>query len=144
MKNWLVIIFILGIAAGGYAQKRQLPKIPEEKYTTGLFKGDNAYALVPEHDPTAPSFINVFHYLQSRVPGLQIYGATTQTPTVFYRMGVPAFFLDEIRVNLQTLLSISLNDVAYIKVFRPPFLGGYGGGNGAIAVYTKEGEESEE
>jgi hypothetical protein len=31
-------------------------------------------------------------------------------------------------------------DVALIKVFRPPFLGGAGGGSGgAIAIYTKKG-----
>ena len=33
-----------------------------------------------------------------------------------------------------------MNDVAMIKVFRPPFMGGFGGGgNGAIAVYYKKG-----
>jgi len=26
-----------------------------------------------------------------------------------------------------------------IKIFRPPFFGGFGGSNGAIAVYTKKG-----
>jgi len=33
-----------------------------------------------------------------------------------------------------------MNDVAMIKIFRPPFFGGAGGGaGGAIAVYTKKG-----
>lgn len=36
--------------------------------------------------------------------------------------------------------TIPVADVAYIKVFRPPFFGtGAGGGNGAIVVYTKKG-----
>ncbi|QGW26787.1 hypothetical protein GLV81_00530 [Phnomibacter ginsenosidimutans] len=31
-------------------------------------------------------------------------------------------------------------DIAYVKVFRPPFYGAYlGGAGGAIAVYTKDG-----
>jgi hypothetical protein len=35
-----------------------------------------------------------------------------------------------------------MSDVAYIKVFRPPFFGAYlGGSGGAIAVYTRRGDE---
>ena len=35
---------------------------------------------------------------------------------------------------------MNMSDVAYIKVFRPPFIGSIGGGaNGAIAVYTRKG-----
>jgi len=38
------------------------------------------------------------------------------------------------------LQNVSMNDVAMIKVFRPPFFGAMGGGaGGAIAVYTKKG-----
>jgi hypothetical protein len=44
--------------------------------------------------------------------------------------------------------TISLNDVEMIKVFRPPFLGDFGGATnktngagGAIAIYTKNGTE---
>ena len=34
-----------------------------------------------------------------------------------------------------------MGDVAYVKVFMPPFIGAFGGGSGAIAVYTKKGDE---
>ncbi len=35
-----------------------------------------------------------------------------------------------------------MSNVAYIKVFSPPFVGAFGGGsNGAIAVYTQKGGE---
>jgi len=35
-----------------------------------------------------------------------------------------------------------MSDVAYIKVLRPPFIGAMGGGsNGAIAIYTRKGNE---
>lgn len=36
---------------------------------------------------------------------------------------------------------IPVSDVAYVKVFRPPFMGGYNGGNGAIAIYTRRGDD---
>ncbi len=36
--------------------------------------------------------------------------------------------------------SMSVRDVAYIKVMRPPFFGSVGGGaGGAIAIYTRKG-----
>jgi hypothetical protein len=36
---------------------------------------------------------------------------------------------------------VPVSDIAYIKVFRPPFLGASGGGNGAIAIYTRKGND---
>jgi hypothetical protein len=38
--------------------------------------------------------------------------------------------------------SIPVSDVAYIKVMRPPFMGSSNGGNGAIAIYTRRGDDS--
>ena len=35
-----------------------------------------------------------------------------------------------------------MQDIALVKVFRPPFMGGFGGANGAIAVYTKKGGDN--
>ena len=41
---------------------------------------------------------------------------------------------------MSTLSTTNVTDVAYIKVFRPPFFGSVGGGsNGAIAIYTRKG-----
>jgi hypothetical protein len=38
------------------------------------------------------------------------------------------------------LQGISMSDIAYVKVLRPPFIGAVGGGaNGAIAIYTRKG-----
>ena len=36
-------------------------------------------------------------------------------------------------------MGIQMSDIAYIKVFRPPFMGSSGSGpSGAIAIYTKK------
>lgn len=118
----------------------------DEKYTSGLFRGSNAYFLVPMDDPSAQASFNVFQYLQGRVPGLIISGPNMvrQPFVITYRMGRPALFLDEMRVDASLLSNINMNDIAFIKVFRPPFVGAVGGGgSGAIAVYTKEGDEEE-
>ena len=43
-------------------------------------------------------------------------------------------------VDVTAIENIPVSDIAYVKVFRPPFFGATGGGSGgAIAIYTKKG-----
>ncbi|HPZ87288.1 MAG TPA: hypothetical protein PLQ32_04230, partial [Flavihumibacter sp.] len=44
--------------------------------------------------------------------------------------------------DLSMIQGMNMNDIAMIKVFRPPFMGGFGGAGGAIAVYAKKGSAS--
>ncbi|MDI3322244.1 hypothetical protein [Pinibacter soli] len=109
----------------------------DDKYANGLFKGGDGYSFDPANDPFASSAYNIFTYLQGKVPGLMINqsgGATTLT----WRGGTPGLYLDEISTDADQIQNIPMTDVAYIKVFRPPFMG-MGGGNGGIAIYTKRG-----
>lgn len=147
MKPLILLLLCSWFALAGYAQKYNpnQKKQQEDKYATGLFKSDNAYTLTTENDPTAIASINVFQYLQGKIPGLLIYNTGLfYIPLVSYRMGTPVFFLDEVRVDAQTLLDVNMEDIAMVKVFRPPFFGAFGGANGAIAVYTKHGDEVRE
>jgi hypothetical protein len=54
--------------------------------------------------------------------------------------------MNEMPVDVGQLASINMSDVAYVKVFRPPFFGAVGGSgaNGAIAVYTRRGADMEQ
>lgn len=123
-------------------------KSPEEvlddKYASGLFKGGDGYEFDVANDPSAVASLSVFQYLQGRVAGLQITtgggGGGGQT-SLTWRGGTPGLYLDEMTVDASTLQNISMTDVAYIKVFRPPFMG-MGGANGGIAVYTKKGGDA--
>lgn len=138
-----LFIFLLAICCLLQAQAQAKDYITQlnEKYTSGLFRSAQAHFFVPMNEPAALGNITVFQYLQGRVPGLQVYNASVFNPYLLYRFGYPAFFLNEMRVDARTLASIPMSDIAIVKVFTPPFLGGFGGGNGAIAVYTKEGDE---
>lgn len=122
-------------------------KALDEQYTSGLFTSDNSYMVVPADDPSSLGTFNVFQYLQGKIPGLLIYKAGTFSPSVYWRNSRTSFFLDQVQVEASVLSTISLQDIGLIKVFRPPFMGAFGGGSGgAIAVYTVrvEGEEEEE
>jgi hypothetical protein len=139
----ILLLFICSIAAN--AQNNDILKQLNNKYSTGLFTSDNAHFLVPMHDGSANGNLNLLQYLQGRVPGLIIYAGGIRPTSINYRGGYPALFLDEVQVDAMALSSVHMNDVAIIKVFRPPFLAAFRGGvNGAIAVYTKDGDEYEE
>jgi hypothetical protein len=111
----------------------------DEKYTSGLFIGDG-YQFDLVNDPTAGNSMNIFNYLQGKVAGLQV-NTTTNPPSLQWRGGSPQLFLDEVATDPDFVSSVTVNDVAYIKVFRPPFMGGFNGANGAIAIYTRRGND---
>lgn len=121
------------------ATKIPKEKTTEERYTSGMFKSDNGYSFDLTNQTVAAT--SIFQYLSGRVAGLMISG-NPANPSVRYRGGTPAFFLDEIPVSAEEIGNVSVEDVALIKVYRPPFYGGFGGGNGAIAIYTKKGGDA--
>ena len=148
MVRYALIIWLMAIGLTANAQLVQSEEYRHqlnEKYTSGLFSSDDAWMLVPDDDPVAMGSLNVFQYLQGRIPGLQITNTAGLNPVIKYRSVKPAFFLDEVRVDEYVINSLNINDVALIKIFRPPFVGAIGNGpGGAIAVYTKDGDEDDD
>jgi len=119
-------------------------QILDEKYASGLFSGGDGYQFDLVHDPFASSAQSIFTYLQGKVPGLQITvgGGPGGAASLNWRGGAPQLYLDEMQSDPSFLSGLNVNDVAYVKVFRPPFFGGAGGGaNGAIAIYTRRGND---
>ncbi len=112
--------------------------VMDEKYASGMFQGGDGYQFDVANDPFAASSINIFSYLQGKVAGLQI-NTSSNPPTLTWRGGAPGLYLDEMQADPDMISTISVSDVAYIKVIRPPFMGASGGANGAIAIYTRRG-----
>jgi hypothetical protein len=110
----------------------------DEKYSSGMFSGGDSYQFDLINDPFASSALNIFTYLQGKVAGLQI-NTNGANPSMQWRGGSPQLYLDETAVDPGFVSSLNVSDVAYIKVFRPPFMGGFNGANGAIAIYTRRG-----
>jgi hypothetical protein len=124
------------------ARKKPNVQVLDEKYASGLFKGMDAYQFDVLNDPFALSSQDIFNYLQGKVAGLQI-STGGGAPSLQWRGGAPLLYLDEVSTDPAMLSGISVMDIAYIKVFRPPFMGMGGmygnGSNGAIAIYTRRG-----
>lgn len=114
-------------------------EVLDEKYASGMFSGGDSYNFDLVNDNLAGVYTNVFSYLQGKVAGLQITNTGGQ-PSLSWRGGTPQVFLDEMPTDVGLLSSLPVSDIAYIKVFRPPFFGGAGGGSGgAIAIYMRKG-----
>ena len=112
--------------------------ILNEKYASGLFRGDaKSFDLVNDKFAMVG---DVFTFLTGKVAGLQISGQGSNT-TLNWRGAAPALYVDEMQSDVSMVAGISLTDIAYVKVFNPPFLGSFGGANGAIAIYTKRGDD---
>ena len=116
-------------------------EIMDQKYSSGLFSGGDSYQFDLVNDVFAASSRSIFDYLQGKVAGLQI-NTTGGTPSLQWRGGAPQLFVDEVATDADLVSSISVSDVAYVKVFRPPFFGGGNSGNGAIAIYTRRGDDA--
>lgn len=122
------------------ARTKTPAEILDEKYTSGLFSGGDAYQFDLLTDPFAISSINIFNYLQGKVAGLQV-NTSANPPTLTWRGGTPQIFLDEAPVDASMVNSLAVSDIAYVKVMRPPFMGSSNGGSGAIAIYTRRGND---
>ena len=114
--------------------------IMDQKYSSGMFTGGDGYQFDVVDDPTASSSTSIFYYLTGKVAGLQVNPNATP-PTLQWRGGAPELFLNEVPTDAEMISYIAVSDVAYIKVFRPPFMGGFNGANGAIAIYTRRGDD---
>ncbi len=117
----------------------------DKRYTSGLFSGGDASEFDLVNDPFAHSALDIFQYLQGKVAGLQI-NTTSNPPTLSWRGSTPQLYLDEMETNAAMIENVPVNDVAYVKVFRPPFMGGSAGGGagGAIAIYSRKGGDEKQ
>lgn len=125
------------------ARQRSTKDLMDEKYARGLFAGGDAVSFDMVNDPFAQSAQNIFQFLQGRVAGLQVNMSGANGPTLTWRQSNTSLFLDEMPVDANMIQNIPVSDIAYVKAFRPPFFGASGGGaGGAIAIYTRKGNDA--
>jgi hypothetical protein len=115
-----------------------------EQYASGIFK-DAEGTIIDVEKENVQAYFNILDWLNGRVAGLQIYITRTGTRVPVIRGSAATIFVDEMRMDASFLNSLSVNDIAMIKVIKGPFAGAVGnGGRGTIAIYTIRNEEEEE
>lgn len=130
-------------------RKKTVLEEMNDRYTSGMFVGGEAHTFSLVDDKSVISLANIFNYLQGRVPGLIIsrknggLQALGGDYKINFRGGRPAFFIDEMQVSSEQVVDLPMEEIAFIKVFEPPFFGAdFGGPFGAIAIYTRRGGDA--
>ncbi|MBZ4192224.1 hypothetical protein [Niabella beijingensis] len=123
-------------------QKSEKEKL-EDEYTSGLFSGGiNSRVLDLRNEPGGG--MNIFEYIQGRIPGVTVTRDQEGQYVVRYRdggfgNGKMAIYLDEMPTDPVFIESIPVNQIAFVKVMGN-FVGASGGGS-ALAIYMKKGAD---
>ncbi len=149
MKKILLIAALFTASFATLAQTRvSRPKsqteILNEQYASGMFKSADGTIFDIENE-NVQAYFNILDWLEGRVAGLQVFVSRSGVRVPVIRQSIATIYVDEMRMDASFLNSLSVHDIAMIKVIKGPFAGAVGnGGGGVIAIYTLRGEEEEE
>lgn len=124
------------------ARKKDKTKELNEKLSSPLFRSmnENVFDFVNDNN-SAQGYINILQWLQGRVAGLTIESSMGNYIPKLRGANIN-IYLDEMRVDASQVSSIPISDIALVKIIKDYFAGGSGGGNGAIAIYTRRGGDT--
>ncbi len=134
------LLFAFSVSAQQTVNNRSVDQKLNDIYCTGLFKSTDGSIFDIASTPTVNGYLNILEWLDGRISGMQSYKTRTGSVVPVIRGRVPGVYIDEIQVSPHALSMLSVHDIAMVKVIKTPFYGGFNGGNGAIAVYTKGSE----
>ena len=152
MKKLLLSAMVLLISIASFSQTRiarvkTREELLNEQYCSGLFKTyDGTYFDLVNDNATisAKGYNNILDWLEGRVAGLQVYKARNNERIPFIRNSRAGIYVDEMAVSPDFLNSLSVNDIAMIKIIKGPFAGAINSPGGVIAIYTVGGDDEEE
>lgn len=120
------------------SQKKNTLQSLDDKYTTGAFSADSRKSFDLVNSDEGQHYRTVWDYLQAK--GLSPNMRNMPTISALGAINTE-IYLDEFMVDESILDALPLNQVALIKVYST-FSGSWGGGpGGAIAIYSKKGED---
>ncbi|MCB0708227.1 MAG: hypothetical protein KDC15_02375, partial [Chitinophagaceae bacterium] len=113
----------------------------DEKYATGSFRGGGlVYAFDLLHDDNAGDKLDIYNYLNGKVPGLSI-TYSNMGKTIHYGPDPLLIFVDENEQDNEFLRTLSIDDIAYVKVIE--IYGAKPGLPPALSIYLKKGNDYE-
>jgi hypothetical protein len=122
--------------------KNKTKKLNDE-LSSPQFKSVNEQVFDFVNETSMMTSNNILKWLQGRVAGLTIQ-MQRGSYTASLRGAQVGIYLDEMLVDPSQVDNISTSDIAMVKVIKGFFAGGFGGGgNGAIAIYSRRGASSE-
>lgn len=121
-------------------RKSDAKKKLNDEITSGMFSSMNAtvFDFVNENED-AQSYSNIMQWLQGRAGGLSFQSDNTGNLVPYIRASKASIYLDEMKVDIDAVTSISVNDVAMVKIFK-----GSGLIQNAVAIFTRRGSSIKE
>lgn len=136
------------------ARTKSPAKQLDEEYASPVFQGSqgaNVRSFDVAHDPDAKGLYNLSNYLTDKIPGLQVQmNGTPPVATYYYRpsisisgaaTGLVTLFLDELQTDNETMATMPLSSVGYVKFFGRGALI-TSSNQPALVVYTRIGNEA--
>lgn len=112
----------------------------DEIYTTGFFRTERSIRYDIVNDPYFNTYTDLISFLRAKLPPsariFQEAYAGGQLK-IMWRFKPTQLYIDEQLVTMQDVINLPLEQVGYVKIFRPVFFGMYDGAGGAIGIYTK-------
>src|SRR4030095_1490628 len=149
MKKILLIAALFTTTLGAMAQThirnaKSQKDILNEQYCSDLFKNAEGTIFDIENE-NVQAYFNILDWLEGRVAGLQVFVSGNGLRVPVIRGSAASVYVDEMHMDPSFLNSLSVNDIAMIKVIKGPFAGAIGnGGGGTIAIYTIKADDEEE
>jgi hypothetical protein len=117
--------------------------IVNEKYATGVFKGESSVMLDNINQPVNDKSMNIVDYVRNRIQQLEIQGGRfVNRKNISLMSGqkwLVGIFLNDQPVDMARLRTVRATEVALVKFFEAGFVGvGSASPGGALAIYTKE------
>lgn len=137
------------VKANGWRNWKNDPLVKmDEKYASGIFSGGaTGYSYDVVHDEKAWTKLDIYNYIRSAMPQIRIgnFNLAAGRSLTLYGKTV-LIYIDEHEMTTSELESLSLSQVAYIKLIpnfmgRGPEAGGGTGINPALSVYTRKGDD---
>jgi hypothetical protein len=127
----------------GSPETRRLVEI-EEKYATSFFRGlARGYQINVLDDERAWGKYDVYSYITNNLPMLTSTGIIGNRKLVDrFRGGPELLLIDEVELPFESLETISVDRLAYIKYIQGIVIGtSFTTSSGVLMVYTKKGDE---
>lgn len=144
---FIISLFTITSFAQSYkasVENKSIEQKLNDEYCTGLFKSADGQILDVSSSISSQAYFNILDWIQGRVAGVQIYKSRTGMSIPVIRGTVPGIYVDEMPVSLNYLNALPVFDIAMIKIIKSPFMGGFNGSGGAIAIYTINAKEEDE
>jgi len=107
---------------------------------TGMFGGSDGMVIDGLESEEISHALNLFSFLTTKIAGLNIKNNDEGDEILMWRKHETDIFIDEIKVEPDLALQISLSDIAMIKIFGPGVQVAFGSSaGGTIAIYLKNG-----